>query len=162
MSTKSSACVVFNDKNEVLLVLREDARLWVIPGGGVEDGESWEQGAIREVKEESGYVVAIQRYVGEYWRPQASRGMGDTLRLFVGRVVGGDASDRGWESIDTRWFALGNLPQNTFRNTREYIRDALAETSAPFRKEQKLPIWYAVLMKVFLRVRDVRNKWRGV
>lgn len=94
MSTKSSACVVFNDKNEVLLVLREDARLWVIPGGGVEDGESWEQGGIREVKEESGYVVAIQRYVGEYWRPQASRGMGDTLRLFVGRVVGGDASDR--------------------------------------------------------------------
>lgn len=56
-------CSVFvlNDKNEVLAVRQEYERLnahhWTLPGGGVDDGETPEIAAIREVMEETGLQV---------------------------------------------------------------------------------------------------------
>jgi 8-oxo-dGTP diphosphatase len=38
--------------------------LWIIPGGGVEFGETLEQAAIREMQEELGITVAIKRFLG--------------------------------------------------------------------------------------------------
>jgi len=69
MPTKGSCCVVINEKEEVLLVLREDFRIWTLPGGGLEPDETWEQAAVRETLEETGYEGIIKQYVGEYWRP---------------------------------------------------------------------------------------------
>src|SRR6266545_7899789 len=77
MSTQGSSCVVLNQKGEVLLVLRQDFRIWALPGGGLEPNETWEQAAVRETLEETGYEVEILQYVGEYWRPQMSEGQGD-------------------------------------------------------------------------------------
>src|SRR6185369_2232058 len=87
MRTTSSACVVINNREEILLVLREDFRIWTLPGGGVELNETWEQAAIRETVEETGYQVTIQQYVGEYWRPQLSRGEGDLRRVFIAKLT---------------------------------------------------------------------------
>ena len=45
--------IVFNnDKTEVLLIKRRDIPVWVLPGGGLDQGESPETGAVREVLEE--------------------------------------------------------------------------------------------------------------
>lgn len=43
-----------NSKGEVLLLKRRSSGLWAIPGGKVEDGETPEQAAKRELKEETG------------------------------------------------------------------------------------------------------------
>ena len=47
----------------MLLVEHEDpstkARFWSVPGGGIEEGESQEQAAIRETMEETGYHVTL-------------------------------------------------------------------------------------------------------
>jgi ADP-ribose pyrophosphatase YjhB (NUDIX family) len=83
MATQSSSVVVFNAKQEILLVLREDARVWALPAGGLEPGETFEQAAIREVREETGYDVELERLVGKYWRPQYPKG-GDKMQVFVG------------------------------------------------------------------------------
>jgi ADP-ribose pyrophosphatase YjhB (NUDIX family) len=59
--------VVFSpDKTGVLLVERDDIPVWVLPGGGVDEGERPEDAIIREILEETGFTVKIKRLVGVY------------------------------------------------------------------------------------------------
>lgn len=54
-------CVTDGDR--MLLVEHEKAgrRYWLVPGGGVEVGETLHQSAAREVLEETGFAVAVGR-----------------------------------------------------------------------------------------------------
>jgi 8-oxo-dGTP diphosphatase len=49
-----------------LLIKRRDVPVWVLPGGGIEQGESPEQAVVREILEETGFTVKIDRLVGDY------------------------------------------------------------------------------------------------
>jgi ADP-ribose pyrophosphatase YjhB (NUDIX family) len=67
MSFQSVAGALFSeDKNEVLLILRRDVPVWVLPGGGINAGESPEEAVIREIFEETGVCVKVKRCVGAY------------------------------------------------------------------------------------------------
>ena len=55
---KSCGCIIFNEKGEILL-LHQNAGHWGLPKGHVEEGETEEQTAIREVKEETNIDVII-------------------------------------------------------------------------------------------------------
>ena len=48
------------DQKEVLLIKRRDVPVWVLPGGGIEKSESLEEAIIREVLEETGWVVTVE------------------------------------------------------------------------------------------------------
>ena len=157
MPTKGSCCVVINERDEVLLVLREDFRIWTLPGGGLEPNETWEQAAVRETLEETGYEVAIKQYVGEYWRPQLSHGEGDLMRVFIARMTGASPSQHDKESIDVQWFSVAALPKRMFRFAREHLHDALTFSSSPVSKEQSLPLWMAMLVRMALLMRNIRN-----
>jgi len=54
--------LVFNAAGEILLV-EEGGYFW-LPGGGVEAGETYEQGLAREMLEETGYAVEILSEIG--------------------------------------------------------------------------------------------------
>ena len=157
MATQSSSVVVFNDKQEILLVLREDARVWALPAGGLEPGETFEQAAIREVREETGYNIELERLVGKYWRPQYPKG-GDRMQVFVGRAISGDSSEHDWESIDVRWFPLDALPKRLFKFSHEHIQDACAYSGKPFEREQRFSGAQAMLVGWFFAFRKIRNR----
>jgi ADP-ribose pyrophosphatase YjhB (NUDIX family) len=66
----AASAVVADQAGAILLIERTDNGLWTIPGGGMEVGETIAQTAIREVKEETGLDVTVQRLVGIYSNPR--------------------------------------------------------------------------------------------
>ena len=61
-----AGCVFFNEGGKLVLQKRSDCNEWGFFGGLVELGESLAEAAVREVKEESGYDVAVTSLFGIY------------------------------------------------------------------------------------------------
>lgn len=64
-----SSAVVTDDKGRILLQKRTDSGNWALPGGAMDIGETFARSAIREVKEETGFDVRIDRFIGIYSDP---------------------------------------------------------------------------------------------
>lgn len=161
MPTSGVQVVILNeDRSQVLLIKREDFRVWTIPGGRAEPGETLEETGCREVLEETGYVVAIERFVGEYWRPQLAKG-GSLNYCYVGRIIGGDSSHHDEEALAVQWFDLNALPQPIVPFVREILEDARSNFQEPVKRTQLLPLWQSALVQVGLRLRTVRNWLRS-
>ncbi len=159
MPTESASVVAFShDRQRILLHQREDFRVWTLPGGGIEPGESWEDAAVREALEETGYQVAICRLVGHFWHPKMPNG-GSLVHLFEGRVVGGAAISSGPETANVGLFPVDELPPRTIRWTRAHVTDALANSSTVIERTELLPVWQMVLLRIGFIVRDFRNKY---
>lgn len=66
----AASAVVVNDDGLILLHRRRDNDLWALPGGVMELGESIAETAIREVREETGYLVSPRYVIGVYSDPE--------------------------------------------------------------------------------------------
>lgn len=64
-----SSAVVADDMGRILLHKRSDSGNWALPGGTMDIGETFAQSAVREVKEETGFDVRIDRIIGIYSDP---------------------------------------------------------------------------------------------
>lgn len=102
---------------------------WDIPGGFLIAGEHPEVGLARELREELGLEVVVDRFLGFYVDKYDSRQGADfVLNLFFLVVPVGDAvpqisSD---EVSDIRWFANTDLPEQlAFESNRRALRDWL-------------------------------------
>jgi len=81
--------LLMNQDNEVLSISRGNTDLWGLPGGKVEPGETLKSALVREVFEETGYVVADLESVYTAFVPGETNFICTT---FIGRVVA-QASD---------------------------------------------------------------------
>jgi ADP-ribose pyrophosphatase YjhB (NUDIX family) len=61
----SARTVIFDDNNLFAIIDVKDSEYFKIPGGGIEEGESPIQAAIREAKEESGCEIKIIKKIGD-------------------------------------------------------------------------------------------------
>ncbi len=66
----TAGVVARDEKGRVLLIQRSDDLTWGLPGGHVESGETWSQAAIRECREETGWLVRIVGIFGVYSNPK--------------------------------------------------------------------------------------------
>ncbi len=104
------AIVIATLKEKLLLVRRANNPLqgyWAPPAGYIEIDETLEAGAAREVREETGYEVAIDRLLGLYSRPNT----GVIFVAYQGHIIGGHAHRDEEETLDMGLFALDELPQ---------------------------------------------------
>jgi len=91
----AASAVVINNEGKILLHRRSDNDLWALPGGAMEIGESISETVVREVKEETGLDVVIERLVGIYTNPKHVIAFSDgEVRqefsiCFACRIVGG-------------------------------------------------------------------------
>jgi 8-oxo-dGTP diphosphatase len=70
---------VFDDRGRIIVVHRPKYDDWSMPKGKLEPGETWEQGAVREVEEETGLRVRLgeelgdEHYIDNKGRPKTVR-----------------------------------------------------------------------------------------
>ncbi|RJO59028.1 NUDIX domain-containing protein [Candidatus Parcubacteria bacterium] len=146
---------------EVLLIQRADTGIWTIPGGTVETGESLEQAAIRETKEETGYDVSLIHQVGKYSLPHMQF-LGEAI-VFVGKINGGE-SKIGLESTQVVWFNVNRLPYKLLPFQKPKIKDALAGKTK-INKELPTTTWqvlrhYLIFPRIFFRLLKFYRKYK--
>ncbi|MGQ0431489.1 MAG: NUDIX domain-containing protein [Microthrixaceae bacterium] len=103
---------IVDDHERILLIQRSDDRLWAMPGGGFNMGETPAQGVAREALEETGLVVEVLDLLGVY--DSRFCGTGSALQLyqfvFLCRAVGVAEQSTPQEVLDQEWFARDELP----------------------------------------------------
>jgi 8-oxo-dGTP pyrophosphatase MutT (NUDIX family) len=133
----STAAVIFDSTGErVLIVRRSDNRLWCLPGGAMDAGESIAEACAREVLEETGLVVEVGHLIGVYSNPDFIIEFDDGNRVqamtfsFQCRYVSGVLScDK--ESTDIGYFSSDEIAHMAFYElNRSRIQDALANHSS--------------------------------
>lgn len=101
-----AACIFSEDRQEVLLIKRRDVPIWVLPGGGIDPGESPQAAIVREIKEETGFGVKIEKQIGEYL---PNNRLTRQTYLFDCKVVSGQAKSSS-ETKEVKFFPLERLP----------------------------------------------------
>ncbi|MFI0716247.1 NUDIX hydrolase [Streptomyces inhibens] len=116
----SVAGVVVREDGRVLVIKRADNGAWEAPGGVLELDERPEEGACREVLEETGIKVEPERLTGVY--KNMKRGV--VALVFRCRVVGGEerTSD---ESVEVRWFTRDEVEKHMVEAYAVRVLDAL-------------------------------------
>jgi 8-oxo-dGTP diphosphatase len=112
--------LVFIRKEESILLVKQDygQQYWSLPGGVMEAGESIEQAAVREVREETGLEIRLGRLVGVYSKP----GRGELALTFEGEASGGELRADN-EIMEARFFPLAELPENMRPHLRQRVAD---------------------------------------
>ncbi|HEX6500479.1 MAG TPA: NUDIX domain-containing protein [Micromonosporaceae bacterium] len=106
--------VVRNDAGQVLLIRRSDNGRWSLPAGAVDPGEQPADAVVREVYEETGVHVAVQRLGGAATH-RVVYPNGDVCEYlnvwFDCRAVGGEPRVNDGEATDVRWYDPDDLPE---------------------------------------------------
>ena len=115
LDTKTPLAVVdtavLDPSGRLLLIQRADDRLWAMPGGACDVGETPAAAGAREVWEETGYTVEITRLLGVFDSRHSGTVSSRHLYhfLFAAVPVDGEAKTSN-ETLDVRWFELGDIP----------------------------------------------------
>lgn len=104
---------VLIQKDNKFLLVQEGAvdirGTWSFPGGKVDEGESFEQAAVRETKEETGLDVRILKKIGIFETARRAQ------HLFKAEIVSGEINFPKDELMDCRWVAVEELENQKLR-----------------------------------------------
>ncbi len=107
--------VIDHSGTKGLLIGRKDLKdqsgerlLWSLPKGHIEEGETPEQAAIREVQEETGIESEISKALGviDFWFMAGGKRIHKTVHHYLFKEVGGVLAPQISEVDDVGWFPL--------------------------------------------------------
>ena len=114
--TSAGGLVLDEHQRNAVIIGRLDRRgrlLWSLPKGHIEAGETAEQTAVREVREETGITSEVVRSLGsiDYWFVADDRRVHKTVHHFLLEATGGELSDEDVEVTEVAWVPLGELDE---------------------------------------------------
>jgi len=101
-----------------LLIGRRDLKdatgkriLWSLPKGHIEEGETPEEAALREVQEETGIVSVIEKSLGviDFWFMAGGKRIHKTVHHYLFRESGGLLAAQESEVDEVAWFPLAEI-----------------------------------------------------
>jgi len=134
MGVLGVSAVILDAHGRVLLALRDRPPIWNLPGGSVEARETPWAAAVREVREEVGLDVAVERLTGVYDRSPD----GDPVLVFSCRVLGGEPATTA-EAVQVGWFDPADLPSPINPYQPQRIADAVGAGPAAVLRHQPGP-----------------------
>jgi 8-oxo-dGTP pyrophosphatase MutT (NUDIX family) len=130
--------IVFSeDRKSILLIKRDDVRLYAFAGGAVDlQDSSFEEAARREFLEETGYEIKILRKIALY---SPFGPFSRTTHFFEATIIGGSPT-LSKETREVRFFLLDALPKNLVPLYHDLIKDAL-DPDCPPKKPMPRMYW---------------------
>lgn len=127
----AGATVVVIKDNKILLNLRSDTNTWGIPGGAIELGETLEETATRELKEETNLdcnsFTLLNVFSGKdfYFKYPNDDELYSVVALYLANDVVGELKITDGESFKLEYFTKNNLPN--LESRAKVIMDLLIE-----------------------------------
>jgi len=116
------ACVIFNEKNELLIIKRKfepKPGEWALPSGYMEIYQSPQETAIAEMQEETGLTGEVKQFIDFYhgYSPIYERviSFGFLMRITGGKLCAGD------DAAEACFVPLDQLPEIAFKVHKHYI-----------------------------------------
>jgi 8-oxo-dGTP pyrophosphatase MutT (NUDIX family) len=119
-----------DDAVDLALAARRTRRgqlAWGLAKGAIEQGESDEQAAVREVLEETGLEAEVEADLGDirYFYVWEGVRVRKRVHFFLMRATGGDVANHDTEMEDVRWFPLTTaVKRAAYKGEREVIERA--------------------------------------
>jgi 8-oxo-dGTP pyrophosphatase MutT (NUDIX family) len=124
--TLGARVMLFNERGEICLIKHGYVAGWQLPGGGVDNGETIGDAAVRELAEEAGFrPTEILTLFAVYKNEKASRR--DHVLLYICRSaapISGFQID-GREIVDCRYFAPDKLLDDVTGSTKRRVMEVV-------------------------------------
>ncbi|MGQ9630614.1 MAG: NUDIX domain-containing protein [bacterium] len=115
--------VIIEFEGGVVLISRKNPPLgWALPGGFVDYGESLEEAAVREAKEETSLDVELLRQFHTYSDPRRDPRQHTITTVYVARASGGELRARDDAKV-ARVFRMDSLPEEIAFDHRQILED---------------------------------------
>lgn len=141
----SAAVAIHDEAGRVLMGLHSDRRIWVVPGGLIEPGETPSDGAVRETWEETGLLIELTSVLGVYGGKEllVDYANGDhasyVATIFRGRIIGGELRADGEEILDVRYFSREEIDKVPHSRWMDVAMDVLYTRDGPAHFQK--PTW---------------------
>jgi 8-oxo-dGTP pyrophosphatase MutT (NUDIX family) len=128
-------------QTQIALVHRRSPALWALPKGTPDSGETLEETAVRETREETGLEVELEAPIRSirYFFVRGTIRFHKTVHFFLMRAVGGSLDAHDAEFDEVQWFpiaeALALMTHPTERAVVEEAADMLASRPATSRSQ---------------------------